>query len=92
MNKVLTLRTQNLLINSTQFIYDIIIKNPISRSDARHLKFKPGECVSFPNTMKDCKISLKSEEDDEFSNYISAKKLLFNTAVDHTVGFTVLIL
>jgi len=89
MNKVLTLRTQNLLINSTQFSYDIIIKNPVSRTDAKQLRLKPEESISFPNTMKDIKISLKTTEDNEFSNYIPAKKLIFNTTVGHTVSLEI---
>lgn len=60
----------------------------MSRSDARQLKLNPGESISFPNIMKDVKISLKTTEDTEFSNYIPAKKLIFNTTVGHTVSYT----
>lgn len=86
MNKVLTLRTQNLLVNSTQFSYNIVIKNPVSRKDSRELVINPGESIPFPNVMKDCKISIKKVDDEEYSNFIPAKKVIFNTAVDYTVN------
>lgn len=86
MNKVLTLRTRNLLINSTQFVYDVIIKNPDKRDKDKKYRLKPGETISFPREMIDCKISLKTVDDEHFSNYIPAKKLIFRTAVDHTVS------
>jgi len=86
MNKVLTLRTKNLLINSTQFSYDVILKNPVERWEDKKFMIRPGESISFPNSLIDWKISLKTVEDKEFSNYIPAKKLIFNTAVYHTVS------
>lgn len=84
MNKVLTLRTQNLLINSTQFVYMVMIKNPDDKSKERKFKLQPNDSIPFPREDINCKISMKTIEDKEFSNYISAKKLIFNSAIGHT--------
>lgn len=85
MNKVLTLRTQNVLINSTQFIYTVVIQDPFSKGNDKHYVFAPGESIPFPRTFRDCKICIKANDDKEFSNMIPAKKLIFNTDVNHTV-------
>lgn len=91
MNKVLTLRTRNLLINSTQFSYIVVIKNPENKLADKKYTIRPGESVSFPKELENCKISLKTIDDREFSNYIPAKKLIFKTAVGHTVSLLKLI-
>lgn len=83
---MLTLRTQNLLVNSTQFSYDIAIMNATNRKDSKQVVLKPGEKIPFPNSMKSSKISLKKTDDDKFSNYIPAKRLIYNTDVNHTVS------
>ncbi|CAI2385812.1 unnamed protein product [Moneuplotes crassus] len=83
-NKVLTLRTQNLLVNSTQFSYDVVIMNPTNRKDSKQVVLKPGEKIPFPSSMKSSKISLKKTDDDNFSNFIPAKRLIYNTAVNYT--------
>lgn len=86
MNKVLTIRTQNLLINSTQFSYIIITKDVYDKTRDRMHKIRPGESVSFPRELIDCKICIKTIEDKEYSNLIPAKRLIFQTAVGHTVS------
>lgn len=86
MNKVLTLRTKNLLINSTHFSYDVVIKNPEKKSLDKNLILKPGDSISFSKEYIDWKVSLKTVDDKEYSNYIPAKKLIFKTEVDHTVS------
>ena len=48
MNKVLTLRTKNLFINSTQFSYVVLIKNPYNSADDKKYTIKPGESIPFP--------------------------------------------
>lgn len=86
MNKVLTLRTQNLLINSTQFSYIVIIKDVHDRSKDKLHKIKPGESVSISNDLINTKVCIKTVEEKDFSNLIPAKRLIFNTAVGHTVS------
>ena len=86
MNKVLTIRTKNLLINSTHFSYNVIIKNPDKKYLDKTLILKPGDSISFPKEYIDWKVSLKTLEDKDYSNYIPAKKLIFKTEVDHTVS------
>jgi len=85
MNKVLTIRTQNLLINSTQFTYYVVIKNTDNKTMERKCKLRPGDSISFPREDIASKISMKSLEDNEYSNFISAKKLIFNSEINHTV-------
>lgn len=85
MNKILTIRTQNLLINSTQFNYEVVIRFATRRNEDKSFNIKPGESIPFPQHMKECKICLKTDEDSEFSNFIPSKKLVFNTEVGHTV-------
>ena len=43
MNKVLTLRTQNLLINSTQFTYQVKIKSPNPKQKEQKYKLYPND-------------------------------------------------
>jgi hypothetical protein len=73
MNKVLTIRTQNLLINSTQFNYEVALRFPTRRDEDKHFNIGPGESIPFPESMKECKICLKTDEDKEFSNFIPSK-------------------
>jgi hypothetical protein len=53
MNKVLTLRTENILVNSTQFTYTIVIQDPFQKGNDKHYVIAPGECIPFPRTFRD---------------------------------------
>jgi hypothetical protein len=86
MNKVLTLRTQNLIINSTQFTYSFVILNPHIKNRNTKYMLKPGDAIPFLSENIESKICIKCDSDEEYSDFIAAKKLIFDSAILHTVS------
>lgn len=74
------------MINSTQFTYSVAIVNPHDKSKERKYRLKPGDAIPFPRQDIESKISMKCDSDEEYSNLISAKKLIFHSAIHHTVS------